>query len=400
MVMTQRTAPKISMIGAIAAALIVGVSAFVMPGLACPPEEASSGGGATAILARAPKAEKSKTTSQGSSARSPVPASQSSSGVTFFGEAPALEAMRANQSKQDFVVAPRAMTVWRSDDLASPGNSGMVAMSGPGPGTEPRTYRLPEGKLEALSSLMARQDVPIWVEPSDDHIVIHATAEQHAVFEGFVKMIHPEAPGTPRLANPFGRGQSRSAAAVAGLAATGRLNELRAAAQSLEKNKRDIEREAERLRTTAEQQRDNSANLRDMARQLNEQAAAARDNAARDALRSTSNSLRSRSTALRNEADSMTKRIESLEVRIRQLEDSLEEIERKVEEAGDSEQSGTPSTSDGAFTEIVIEAPAAPSPPSPAVAPSIVPPPAPAALPPAPPASPDAPAPMPPPALH
>ena len=38
---------------------------------------------------------------------------------------------------------------------------GTATISGPAEGTEPREYRLPNGKLQALSDLMARQDVPI-----------------------------------------------------------------------------------------------------------------------------------------------------------------------------------------------------------------------------------------------
>lgn len=409
MVMTQRTAPKISTIGAFAAALIVGVSAFVMPGLACPPEEQQSGQVTTTATtvksvkgAKAPKAHASA--GQGGATAS-APAAQTTEGVPFFGEARALEAMRAGQSKSDPFAAPRAMTVWRSGEaLATPGEA-TTTMNGPGPGTEPRTYRLPEGKLEALAGLMSRQDVPIWVEPSDDHIVVHATPDQHKVFEAFVKMIHPDAkPGSASATAPRGRGPALAVVGVPAAPALARLQSLRASAQALEKNKRDFEREANRLRAAAEASRDNSENLRDMARQLADQAGAARDAAARDALRQTSNSLRTRSTALQSEAVAVARRIEELEARIRQLEDSLEEIERKVDDADDSDESDAMSIGGLDLPEVVIEtpgldafaapamtpvAPVPPVPPVPSVAPV-----APAApAPPAPPESPTAPTP-------
>lgn len=399
MVMTHRTAPKISTIGALAAALIVGVSAFVMPGLACPPEEQQSGQTKAMVgVAKAPKARAS--TGQGV-ATSAAPAAQTSDGVTFFGEARALEAMRAGQASQSPFAAPRATTVWRRGEaLAAPAEA-FAPMSGPGPGTEPRAYRLPEGKLEALCDLMARQDVPIWVEPGDDQIVVHATPEQHKVFEAFVKMIHPDAkPGAS--ATTTRRGRAVAITASPSVPALARLESLRASAQQMEKNKRDIEREASRLRAAAEASRDNSDNLRDMARQLAEQAGAARDAAARDALRQTSNSLRARSTALQSESVSVARRVEELEARIRQLEDSLEEIERKVDDADDTDEGDAVTVGGVSVPDVVIEvpgtnlfnapalAPTAPVPPAPPIAPALPSPPAPPATPesPAPPTSP------------
>ncbi|MCH7813889.1 MAG: hypothetical protein IID40_07695, partial [Planctomycetes bacterium] len=54
-----------------------------------------------------------------------------------------------------------------------------------------RTYELPEGKLEALTALMALQDVPVLIESREKGIVVHGTARQQAVFAAFVELIHP-----------------------------------------------------------------------------------------------------------------------------------------------------------------------------------------------------------------
>lgn len=52
-----------------------------------------------------------------------------------------------------------------------------------------RAYRLSEGKLEALASLMARDDVPTWIEMEGDEITVHGDATVQAVFDAFVRMI-------------------------------------------------------------------------------------------------------------------------------------------------------------------------------------------------------------------
>ena len=56
---------------------------------------------------------------------------------------------------------------------------------------EARLYKLPEGKLAALTELMVRQDVPVLVSPKKDGIEVHATPAQHKIFEAFVNLIHP-----------------------------------------------------------------------------------------------------------------------------------------------------------------------------------------------------------------
>ena len=42
MVMTQKAAPRMSMLGACVATLVLTAGTFVMPGLACPPEECTT----------------------------------------------------------------------------------------------------------------------------------------------------------------------------------------------------------------------------------------------------------------------------------------------------------------------------------------------------------------------
>ncbi|MBN2560566.1 MAG: hypothetical protein JXQ75_06520 [Phycisphaerae bacterium] len=52
-------------------------------------------------------------------------------------------------------------------------------------------YRLPEEKLKALTELMTRGDVPVMVSPGEDEITVHGGPAVQSVFGAFVNMIHP-----------------------------------------------------------------------------------------------------------------------------------------------------------------------------------------------------------------
>ncbi len=93
MVMTQRVAPRASVCGLAFAIAIAATGMFVMPGLACPPEEAKAKEEAAKVRAaaamdarQAEKAAKHK--------------AEAKEGVLFLGEAPALEAMRRAEGVQ------------------------------------------------------------------------------------------------------------------------------------------------------------------------------------------------------------------------------------------------------------------------------------------------------------
>jgi beta-lactamase regulating signal transducer with metallopeptidase domain len=55
-----------------------------------------------------------------------------------------------------------------------------------------KRYELPEGKLEAMFELMARQDVQVLVSPDEGGIVVHGTMPQHMVFQAFCDVINGE----------------------------------------------------------------------------------------------------------------------------------------------------------------------------------------------------------------
>jgi beta-lactamase regulating signal transducer with metallopeptidase domain len=58
-----------------------------------------------------------------------------------------------------------------------------------GDDTYTEIYELPTGRLEALTDLMRRSDVPVMIEPHDDHIVLHGNKLQHTIFGAFVEML-------------------------------------------------------------------------------------------------------------------------------------------------------------------------------------------------------------------
>lgn len=56
-----------------------------------------------------------------------------------------------------------------------------------------RAYRLSKGKLDDLSDLMVLDDVPVFVSPGEKEIRVQGNGAVQAVFEAFVKMIDPSA---------------------------------------------------------------------------------------------------------------------------------------------------------------------------------------------------------------
>ncbi|MHC5110731.1 MAG: M56 family metallopeptidase [Planctomycetota bacterium] len=78
--------------------------------------------------------------------------------------------------------APRAVTAPRA--VAAP-----RAAIFPSGVTTAKKYKLSEGKLNDLTELMVRSDVPILVSPGSNYITVHANDAQHAVFGAFVNVI-------------------------------------------------------------------------------------------------------------------------------------------------------------------------------------------------------------------
>jgi hypothetical protein len=141
------------------------------------------------------------------------------------------------------------------------------------PGEETRCpYRLSPGKLEALTELMSRSDVPVLISKGEDSITLHGTAFEQTVFKRFLQMIEPgERAGAvsgPRTARQVAAEElARAYAQEATVAAGAHMNELRSMLASheaqrrewekrgreLERAAKDLEREADRMEKEAEE---------------------------------------------------------------------------------------------------------------------------------------------------
>jgi len=77
------------------------------------------------------------------------------------------------------------------------GGPGRIVLRAPVPQSDcnkvfARKYELSEGILKDLTALMVRSDVPIIVAPHDDYIEVHANQAQHMIFSAFAKMINSD----------------------------------------------------------------------------------------------------------------------------------------------------------------------------------------------------------------
>ncbi|MEZ6244147.1 MAG: M56 family metallopeptidase [Phycisphaerales bacterium] len=84
-----------------------------------------------------------------------------------------------------------------------------------------RLYIIPGGRLEALSALMVRSDVPILVTAQDEGIVVHASRRDQDTFARFAAMICPE--GVTVIDTDSGQRSMLSGQALRGLRTTSRV---------------------------------------------------------------------------------------------------------------------------------------------------------------------------------
>lgn len=198
MVMTGRVSPRGSWAGIAAGTLLTVAGVLATPGLACPPEEQPAGEGAPTRAAFQGSA--------GMFSEQPDVADRLADMLARLdARLSAIEARLQSAPTTEPAIAvegyplggpPRAMSPFGvQGQPTQPALTETVegTPAGPAPGSVSRTYTLSEGKLRALSDLMSRQDVPIWVTPGEDAIEVLATPQQHEIFAAFLGLIEPAA---------------------------------------------------------------------------------------------------------------------------------------------------------------------------------------------------------------
>ncbi|UCC31416.1 MAG: hypothetical protein JSU86_03895 [Phycisphaerales bacterium] len=254
-----------------------------------------------------------------------------------------------------------------------------------------RAYRLPDGKREALTELMVRDDVPVLVRPLPDGIEVHGTARQQRIFHAFVKMIHPSGDGRseawPEVEKFIVRprqeliqrlversiepdtGRAHSAALAASVQQIReairehieRAGILEAQQKNMEAETQRLEIEAEVLRHQADAVRDSADDirekadevreraeeLREKAEKLREKAESAGEEAAADALvddaqnleqdahriDKEANRMEREANRVEKEAELIEKKANLVEKRAEQVEQQAEQLEEQAETA-------------------------------------------------------------------
>ncbi len=192
------------------------------------------------------------------------------------------------------------------------------------PDCEARGYRLPPEKLEALYTLMSRDDVPLYVSQDGEQITIHATPAQHEILGAFLALLE----GARTSAAP------RPAAAIATTVAPDRAARERALA---DRNRAAFQAAREAFRTRRDQSRELSQLLRRQASAAAQEAASVERSleglarrAEQDARRAaTAGGDGAAAEATTAAVEAMT---EQLEVQLEALEQRIEELERRAEE--------------------------------------------------------------------
>lgn len=145
-------------------------------------------------------------------------------------------------------------------------------------------YALPAAKLDALWSLMRREDVPIRVRLDQGGIVVEGTAAQHRAFAQFVAMIHPSESAVagrvaPAIDAPAAR--EREAATQRALEQALRAQEAQMMRQAqdaqreMERAAREMQRESETRERAIQRLIEDQQRREQQVRELRERAAAA-----------------------------------------------------------------------------------------------------------------------------
>jgi len=229
-----------------------------------------------------------------------------------------------------------------------------------------KQYPLSAGKLEALSKLMVRPDVPIFVSPGDKGIEVHATDLEQHVFEAFIKMIEPgeaakgkvkggtyvpapappkapkamKAPKPPKAPKAMKAPKPPKAPKALeyerkAVAQVQELQKLSAMLKSLEKQASSLEMKAEQVWQKAEELEQKAEQLEEQADEIEEGADDLKGEARLKAIQH-ANELMLKAQQLENESRLLEAKAEALEEQAEALEEQAEGIEERIEEIQDA----------------------------------------------------------------
>ena len=197
-----------------------------------------------------------------------------------------------------------------------------------------KSFQVPKGKLEALTNLMARQDVPIFIEPGSEKITVHGNDLEQAVFGAFVNLIGS---GTQearsRAADAYAPAlveRAKQYEVRAGLAMS-EARHMKALLRSLATQIRSFERQAERVMGRAEALADKAEALEYEAEEF-EDAAENLEGVQRITMIARANALLAQAEGLQQQARSLEVQGEAIEDQAESLEDEAEEIEDRIED--------------------------------------------------------------------
>jgi tetratricopeptide (TPR) repeat protein len=200
------------------------------------------------------------------------------------------------------------------------------------------TYRLSGGKLDALVSLMSRNDVPVLIERRDDTIVVHATPAQQEAFRAFVELIEPETAGaavprTPRTPRARGFGVAAPRVAPAPPVAPKLRRTLRGA------HRAELHRAIEQMHQERDRIEERVESLHDKAEAMREAAERLKDRPREDALREV--------RVIEQTAEELSRHLEQLDQQAVEMDSALEEVDA-AEDMDDED--ATPEPDDDART--------------------------------------------------
>lgn len=392
MVMTQRSRPRLSMLGG-ACALCLAVGAWLSTPLwACPPEEQSAQAARELKAAKTPKPPKAPKAPKAPRAPRAVivqPGTPAPDDVTTFEEhmagrerpgAPGgddvrhrldrLEERLNRLSEQlDALMqgggrggmggggggqrrSPLTLMVPQGEDpaLTAPylaAVEGLRAANAPfgfapaddGP-VIVRIYRLPTGKRDSFYQFMSRSDVPILVGVADEGIEVHATPRQHEIVAAFIAIVNPsedgqEIEGGARQGEWRAREEMVRAYERAAQAAVGRIKPVQMQEEVRAKIEAAMKHHADKHHTMHEHIRklhEKAEQLRQKAGELRHKSSEKHSQAAELEDEAAREEMIAVAEALSVEADSFDEQADSQQEQIDDLQAEIDELQAELEE--------------------------------------------------------------------